>query len=349
MTESEQADLQRAVDLLENPGFIIRLTSLLGAPIEKALQKLPAKASEAIQQAVQKSLEVALQAAVSSLGAGRAQASPRLHKTAVLVSGLLGGTFGLPGAAAELPVTTGIMLRSIADIARAEGEDLGDLRARLACLEVLALGGGGRSEGGKEVTYYAVRLALAREIGKAAEYIFAKGLTETEGPILVRGMATLITRFGIQVEEKLLAESAPLLGGLTGAAINFAFLDHFQDMATGHFIIRRLERLYGQEAIRKAYEEALQRHRGEAWAACDPSDIVADIPNPLPEMGEAPNRGFRCGKHIVSAHASLETTLTVGGQPGPEGGQADPHFPVSGVPVWLGGGVAERGGHKGGY
>jgi hypothetical protein len=61
-----------------------------------------------------------------------------------------------------------------------------------------------------------------------------------------------------------LAESAPLLGGLTGAAINFAFLDHFQDMATGHFIIRRLERLYGQEAIRKAYEEALQRHRGEA-------------------------------------------------------------------------------------
>jgi hypothetical protein len=35
------------------------------------------------------------------------------------------------------------------------------------------------------------------------------------------------------------------------------FIDHFQDMARGHFIVRRLEREYGEEEIRKRYEQLL--------------------------------------------------------------------------------------------
>jgi hypothetical protein len=31
------------------------------------------------------------------------------------------------------------------------------------------------------------------------------------------------------------------------------FINHFQDMATGHFIVRKLERKYGAEQISKAY------------------------------------------------------------------------------------------------
>ena len=32
-------------------------------------------------------------------------------------------------------------------------------------------------------------------------------------------------------------------------------MDHFQDMARGHFVVRRLERKYGQEEVRRLYEE----------------------------------------------------------------------------------------------
>jgi hypothetical protein len=32
-------------------------------------------------------------------------------------------------------------------------------------------------------------------------------------------------------------------------------MDHFQDMARGHFIVRKLERKHGKESIEKLYAE----------------------------------------------------------------------------------------------
>jgi len=40
----------------------------------------------------------------------------------VLVSGAVGGFFGLPGLIVELPISTTLMLRSIADIAEARAK-----------------------------------------------------------------------------------------------------------------------------------------------------------------------------------------------------------------------------------
>jgi hypothetical protein len=45
-----------------------------------------------------------------------------------------------------------------------------------------------------------------------------------------------------------------VVGALGGAAVNYAFIDHFQDVARGHFTVRRLERLYGKELIRSEYD-----------------------------------------------------------------------------------------------
>jgi len=55
--------------------------------------------------------------------------------------GSVGGFFSLPGLAIELPISTIVRLRSIADIARREDEDFRTIEAQLACLEVFALGG----------------------------------------------------------------------------------------------------------------------------------------------------------------------------------------------------------------
>ena len=56
-------------------------------------------------------------------------------------SGGIGGVFGLAALPIELPVSTAIMLRSIADIARSEGHDISQVKTKLECLEVFALGG----------------------------------------------------------------------------------------------------------------------------------------------------------------------------------------------------------------
>ena len=62
-------------------------------------------------------------------------------------------------------------------------------------------------------------------------------------------------RFSIQVTEKAVAQAAPAIGAAGGAIINTIFIDHFQDMAKGHFTIRKLEKLYGKEDIKYLYEE----------------------------------------------------------------------------------------------
>jgi len=60
--------------------------------------------------------------------------------------------------------------------------------------------------------------------------------------------------FLIIVSEKVAAQAVPLIGAAGGALINTIFIDHFQNMARGHFIIRRLERLYNKDLIRQEYD-----------------------------------------------------------------------------------------------
>ena len=54
--------------------------------------------------------------------------------------------------------------------------------------------------------------------------------------------------------QKVAAQALPVIGALGGAAVNYAFMEHFQDVARGHFTVRRLERTYGKELVRREYE-----------------------------------------------------------------------------------------------
>ena len=62
------------------------------------------------------------------------------------------------------------------------------------------------------------------------------------------------------VTQKLAAQAIPLVGALGGAAVNYAFVEHFQEMAQGHFTVRRLERAYGKGLVRREYERLAQAH-----------------------------------------------------------------------------------------
>ena len=178
-----------------------------------------------------------------------------LHKIAATISGAAGGMFGLAALAIELPISTIIMLRSISDIARSEGEDISDIDTKLSCLSVFALGGKSASDDATESGYFAARTAMASAVSEAAKYLARKGAVDATAPAVVRLISLIASRFGIVVSEKAAAQAVPIIGAVAGAMINSVFIDHFQDMARGHFIVRRLEKKYGEEAVQLAYKE----------------------------------------------------------------------------------------------
>lgn len=253
LASGDHDDLRLAKELLENPSLAARVASALGRPIELGLGALPAGASAAVANAARKSLDAALSFAIASMDDRRRESIDWGHKLAVAMTGAAGGMFGLPALAVELPLSTTIMLRSIADIARSEGEPIKTAESKLACIEVFALGGRLSSDDASESAYFAVRLALAKALTEAAEHLAGRGITGAAAPAMVRFLSQVATRFGVPVSEKLIAQSIPVVGAAGGAVFNTLFIDHFQDMARGHFIVRRLERAYGAEEIRVAY------------------------------------------------------------------------------------------------
>ncbi len=254
MQDRDLADLAYAKSLLENPGLAAKITSLLGTPIEKGFALLPRNWSQVVSIGTRKALTVAIEAAVLTLDkrSGRAS-SDFLHKILVAASGAGGGFFGLPALSVELPISTTIMMRSIADIARSEGETISDPHTKMACIEVFALGGPGASDDAAETGYFAVRAALSKAVSDAAEYIARRGIVEEGAPAIVRLIAQIASRFGVQVSEKAAAQAIPVIGAAGGSILNTLFMDHFQDMARGHFIVRRLESRYGREEVRRVY------------------------------------------------------------------------------------------------
>jgi hypothetical protein len=254
LSARELEELRRARSRLEGGGLVVRVAEALGRPLEAGLKRLPARAREAVQGATRTALERALRVALGTMAEEPARASSeRLHKAAAAATGAVGGFFGLGGLTVELPVTTVVMLRSIADIARSENQDLARPETRLACLEVFALGGGS-GDNAAETGYYAVRAALSQALAEAARHVAQRGLTREGAPVLVRAVAAVAARFGVVVEQKVALASVPFLGAVTASMINTLFIDHFQKRARGHFVVRRLEAIHGYENVRRAYE-----------------------------------------------------------------------------------------------
>ena len=121
-------------------------------------------------------------------------------------------------------------------------------------MEVFALGGRSKRDDGVETGYFAVRSALAQSVSEAARHIAERGLSEKGAPALVRFISAVASRFGVAVTEKVAAMAVPAIGAAGGAVINSVFINHFQGMARGHFIVRRLERCYDKNLIQKEYE-----------------------------------------------------------------------------------------------
>lgn len=254
--ESDLSDLKQARILLDNPGFAIRASNAIGKPIEKVLSELPEGWQEQIGMVTKGTIEKVFDVTMVTMNDPNPQEPWNLlHTLAAMTTGAVGGAFGWAGLSVELPVSTGIILRSVADIARSQGENFRSPEGRIQCIQVLALGGTSTADDEAEKGYFAARLAMSKAVSDAASHIAANGISREGAPPLVRLITQIATRYSVPVSQKFAAQAVPLIGAAGGALVNALFINHFQDMARGHFVVRRLERLYGLEEVHRAYDE----------------------------------------------------------------------------------------------
>jgi hypothetical protein len=243
-----RAELDAALARLRHRAGIVRAADFMGKFMAQAgrFTLLRLGLNRGVQNAFAGVAEAALSRAynLAILGLDKPDTlAARAGSPLVLASGAVSGFAGMAGFLPDAALTTLVIMRDVARIARDAGEDLTTADARQACLEVFSLRGDE-----DELGYFSARLMLH---GRQMTQIFSQ----------------VASRYGVVLGEKFSAQAVPVAGALAGAALNAAFLEHYRNLATGHFTIRRLERLYGREAVREAAGTALNPPRDEPFMA----------------------------------------------------------------------------------
>ena len=144
--------LKSAHRSMEHISWAMKRLNKLGTVFETGIDKLPEKQLKWLHTVSQKVLLTVVKVNLKTMETGKLNLRPLNSRYKVLAtsSGILGGTFGAAAFAADLTITTKLMMRSIMDIARSEGESLVSFDTQLACLQVLALGGKSKDDDGDD-------------------------------------------------------------------------------------------------------------------------------------------------------------------------------------------------------
>lgn len=208
-------------------GPVMQVLGFLGGSAEGLVNRLPAGVRSGLEGATERALDTAMAAARRSRGVVADR--PDWVNTALATAmGAAGGFGGLPGALAEVPFTVTMLLRAIQGIAAEHGFDPASDEVRLECLRVFASAG-----------------PLARDDGTDMGFFTAK-VTIT-GTGLSGLIARVAPRLSVVLGEKLAAQTAPVLGAVAGAAVNYAFTSYYQEIARVHFGLKRLARDSGED------------------------------------------------------------------------------------------------------
>ena len=228
----ELADMVWAYRHLEHPSFAARLSNLIGSPIEQGFKLLPKSWYQRLDSAVELSIRKSLDFAIGSMELiTPSSAHMNFHKAMAVGTGALGGFFGPITLLAELPVMTVLMLRSIADIAFSEGEDLAQEDAKMACMEVFALGGRSTEDDAAESGYYSIRTVISFHFSMSPAPPGAN--SKVLIPASVELIRDIAARFGVVIKDKAAARMIPVAGAVSGALLNLLFMKHFQDVGRG--------------------------------------------------------------------------------------------------------------------
>jgi len=248
--------LEDAKSTMYNLSWAMRNINLVGDTIESKIKMVPEKYVQKLQKATESILLGIIKANLLTISKNKKFSKPstKTYKAVVTGSGFLSGLFGsasgigTPIFISELTLTTKFIMRSIMDIARSQGEDIYNTDTQIACLEVFALGGDSKNDDGLETSYYTLRAGLSSFINNAS--LSGSGA-------IANLISKIATRYSISISEKFIAQAVPVLGGIGGGTINYVFIDHFQNMATAHFTIKKLERKYGKDVIQEKYRNII--------------------------------------------------------------------------------------------
>ncbi len=238
---ASQAELARAMTQLRNGGgVVVRLADMVGGAMgrtmrfgTRSLGVMPG-AQHAVEGIVEAALRRAFDIAVLRLGReGQPQQSRRLAGPLVFLSGAVGGFVGMGGFVPDAAVTSLAIMREIARIAVEEGEDLAEPETRAACLQVFALNAGQKDGAEADSSYFSARFVM-------------------QGRPIAMLLTDVARRFGVTLSQKFALQAVPVVGALAGASLNAAFLGHYRELARAHFTVRRLERQFGETAVREA-------------------------------------------------------------------------------------------------
>lgn len=250
LEQHDREQLTQAIRRLQaSRGVIVRSAELLASVLGGAAAvgfrelKLPTSVSIRTRALVEAALKRAF--TVALLRPSRPARLPSRSRSRLVAAalGAVGGFAGLAGFLPDLAFTTLLIMRNIASVARAEGEDLATEEGRRACLEVFAFGPDLGWDESAEVSYWSARLLL-------------------QGRPVVMLFSEIAARFGLRLSEKLAMQAIPVVGAAGGALINAAFVDHYVSLAQVHFTMRRFERRYGHETVRREAMELAQHLRG---------------------------------------------------------------------------------------
>ncbi len=261
LTPQEQQRMwQAAILMADSRGMLLRLTAMFGRRIEAARARLATagariggpgwtevvqRTQDAVEDTLWKSYDFATigLAATPNILRPKAPRGNGAHRLAAAASGVASGFVGLPGVLFDIPFTTTTILRSIAEVARDNGEDLADDATKRACLEVLAYGSPTHADDETEIGYWATRI----------------GMNHLAVNLLIRSAAG---RFGLVLSEKVLTQAVPVIGAVAGGALNYAFTEYYQSMAQVHFCLRALDKRSLQpEAVRACFTKMVAAAR----------------------------------------------------------------------------------------
>lgn len=231
----EIASLARAFHTANGP--VMSLVNRLGGSLEGQLALLPPAVRARIDRVTETALRTAHTAA--ALGKRAPDTGPRGALAAVMATGAAGGMGGLPSAIAELPVTITLLLHAIRTEATAAGFDPDTPAIRAACLQVFAAGSPLATDDGLNTAFLSARLTVT-------------------GPALQKIIATIAPRLATALGQKLVAQSVPVLGALSGAALNAAYLGYYREMARIRFALLRLAQIHGPEPVLTAFRTACE-------------------------------------------------------------------------------------------
>lgn len=217
-------------------GPMMALVTRMGGALETQLSVLPEALRHRIETVTAKALETAY--GLAAQGGRLPETRGRGTMAAAMATGAAGGVGGLATAVAELPFTITVLLHAIRREAAKAGYDPDDPWIRAEALRTFGSGSPIAADDGIDTSFFTARLTLT-------------------GPAIQGLIARVAPRLAAALGQKLAAQSVPVLGALSGAALNAAFLSYYREAAAIRFALLRLAETHGAAPVIEAFAQAI--------------------------------------------------------------------------------------------